>query len=121
MKKLKKKNLNINFHLLEYNKNKKIQNQKKTSITEKNFIQTIYNINPSYNLPQLTEKASLKTLKDTFTEDITSDSTKNTKNINDNDYKEKDINKINIEDLSIDKIKGLFIKKPKNFRYIGLK
>ncbi len=119
--KIKNEKFNHQFNLLEYNKIKKIQNPKKTSITEKNFIQTINNINPSYNLPQLTEKASLKTLKDTFTEDIASDSTKNTKNINDNDYKEKDINKINKEDLLIDKIKGLFIKKPKNFRYIGFK
>ena len=116
----KKEKYKHQFSLFEYNKNNNIQNSKKTS-TEKYLKEVIYNINPSYNLPQLTEKATLKTLKDTFSEDITSDSTKNTKNINDNYYKEKDINIKNIEDISIDKIKGLFIKKPKNFRYIGLK
>ena len=119
--KIKKEKFKHQFSLLENKKIKKIQSPKKTSIKEKNFIETIYNLSPSYNLPQLTEKATLKSLKDTFTEDMTSDSTKNSKNRNINEHKVNDINQIQINDISIDKIRGLFIKKPKKFRYIGLK
>ena len=116
--KIKKEKFKHQFSLLENKKIKKIQSPKKTSIKEKNFIETIYNLSPSYNLPQLTEKATLKSLKDTFTEDMTSDSTKNSKNRNINEHKVNDINQIQINDISIDKIRGLFIKKPKKFRYM---
>ena len=96
-------------------------NKKIVTYSESNFIKSLYDIGPSYNLPQLTKKASLQTFKDIFIKHLKSGITKNSKNIDEDEdeeiYEIEDDN----ENHSIERIRGLFIKKPKNFKYIGFK
>ena len=117
IEKVDKEKYRYKFSLLENNENNnvvKTKNKKSIVIGKKYSCQTLYNLPSSYNLPQLTENQKLK---ESFIEDITSNSTKNTNN----NIINKQLEEENFDDLSIDKIRGLFIKKPKNFKFIGTK